>query len=219
MLDLSHEPDLGYVFYPYEVPGHPGYGRFDAIIPIQPTYRHFDPVTAQFPIIASGGSLEHLRVHHPWTLGKRYKACAGRAVLTDRVGKHVEAFTFGGDLQILSTAAQTVCALQSPAPIFALAPAPDLALWLASEAEIVLARQRARRESHGFAACLAQMDPLLLYARCLQDAQQDLASGARAANGAARQAAHFVPHEIARLQAAGDWPAVLPSSDELFELA
>lgn len=42
MLDLTHEPDLGYVFYPNETPDHPGHPRMDVIIPAIATHQHYD---------------------------------------------------------------------------------------------------------------------------------------------------------------------------------
>ena len=50
MLDLSHEPDLGYIFYPYETPDHPGHPRLDIIIHEKPTNRHFDPQKVQYKV-------------------------------------------------------------------------------------------------------------------------------------------------------------------------
>ena len=80
MLDLSHEPDLGYFFYPHEVENHPGRPRLDIILREIPTERHYDPQQAHFKVITSSGYLEQISIHHPWLLAARYRVCAGRHV-------------------------------------------------------------------------------------------------------------------------------------------
>lgn len=214
MLDLSHEPDLGYIFYPHEVPKHSGHPRLDIIISTTPTQRHFDPEKVRFQIVLPPNRIEHITIHHPWTLGKRYQVSAGRIFITDRVPKIVEAFSFGGDLQILSTAEQTVCALVSAAPIFGLCAPHDLPMWLTAEVEVLLAKQQAHwdpQHPHDFETHLATVDPFLLYASCLQ-MLQDKAWPAHIN----RDGVHFVQAEIKRLKEAGEWPLPLPLLDQLF---
>ncbi len=216
MLDLSHEPDLGYIFYPLDAPHHPGHPRLDVIIPATPTYRHFDPQKVRFQIASQAGGMTQLTIHHPWTFGQSYRVCAGRIFVTDRVPKVVEAFSFGGELQILSDTEHTVCALTSTAPIFALIELDDLPMWITAEVEGLLARQKAHWNPllpHDFETHLATLDPLLLYASCLQMLQQQTwpAQSSPEADGP-----HFVQAEIKRLRAEGMWPAVVPSLDKLF---
>lgn len=219
MLDLSHEPDLGYVFYPHEVSDLLGHPRLDVIIMATPTYRHFDPQRAQFQVVSPTNNIEHVSIHHPWSLRKKYRVCAGRILLTDRTSKCVEAFSFGGDLQILSDAEHTVCALRSPAPIFPLFTTHDLFMWITAEVEILLARQKAHwdpQHPHDFEMHLATVDPLLLYASCLQvlqDRSGHIHSGMKILDN---QGQHFVQKEIQQLQEKRKWPIRLPSLDQLF---
>jgi len=219
MLGLSHEPDLGYLFHSHETLDHPGHPRLDVIIPATPTYEHFDPQKAQFYIVSPEGDIEHLSIHHPWTMEKRYRVCAGRIVLTDRKAKRVEAFSFGGDLQILSDEDHTVCALVSAVPIFPLFTTHDLSMWIVAEFEILLAQQKAHldpQHPHDFQTHLAAVDPFLLYASCLQ-ALQDKANHIH--TGAVefdRQGAQFVQTEVKRLQEKGEWPLLVPALDDLF---
>ena len=219
MLDLSHEPDLGYIFYPYKTPDHPGHPRLDVIIPAAPTYQHFDPQKAEFHVVSPPGDIELLSMHHPWTMGKRYRVCAGRIFLTDRKTKRVEAFTFGGDLQILSDEDHTVCALVSPAPIFPLFTTHDLPMWIVAEVEILLAQQKAHwdpQHPHSFETHLAAVDPFILYASCLQALQNKAGHIHSGVQELDRQGLHFVQTEIKRLQDKGEWPLLLPTLDELF---
>jgi hypothetical protein len=216
MLDLTDEPDLGYIFYPPETRHYPGHPRLDVVIPATPTYRHFDPQKVQFQIASLAGGIAKLTIHHPWTFGNSYRVCAGRIFVTDRVPKVVEAFSFGGELKILSDAEHTVCALTSTAPIFALIELDDLPMWMTAEVEGLLARQKAHwnpQLPHDFETHLATLDPLLLYASCLQTLQQQPwpTNGGIESDGP-----HFVQGEIKRLQAEGMWPAAVPSLDQLF---
>jgi len=216
MLDLTHEPDLGYIFYSPETPHHPGHPRLDVIIPATPTYRHFDPQKVRFQVVSPAGGIAQMTIHHPWTFGKTYHVCAGRIFVTDRVPKLVEAFSFGGELQILSDAEHTVCAFTSSAPIFALFESHDLPMWITAEVEGLLARQKAHwdpNHSHDFETHLARLDPLLLYASCLHTLQQQTwpEHSSPEIDGP-----HFVQAEIERLYAKAEWPLVVPSLDQLF---
>ena len=216
MLDLTHEPDLGYIFYPHETPNHPGHPRLDVIIPAVPTYRHFDPQKAQFQIVSAANDVEHLTIHHPWTAGKRYRVCAGRIFITDRKAKRVEALSFGGNLQILSDAEHTACGLESAAPIFPLFTTHDLPMWIVAEVEILLAQQKAHwnpLHPHDFETHLVAVEPFLLYASCLQ-ALQNKHAGTEESD---HQGQHFVQTEIKQLQDKGKWPVLLRTLDQLFQ--
>ena len=191
----------------------------DVIIPAVPTYRHFDPQKVQFQIVSSTSDIEHISIHHPWTLGERYQVCAGRIFLIDRKAKRVEAFSFGGDLQILSDAEHTVCALESAAPIFSLFTTYDLPMWITAEVEALLARQKAHWDPqlpHDFETHLAAVDPFLLYASCLQALQDKAGHLQTGAEELAHQGRHFVQTEIERLQEKRVWPLLLPTLAQLF---
>lgn len=222
MLDLAKEPDLGYVYYAYESIEHPGHPRMDVIMRKTPTYRHFDPTRACFLVVShKAGRLEQIHIEHPWTMGKRYRVCAGRIYLSDRTGKRVEAFSFGGDLQILSDKEKTVCALMSSAPIFALCTTHDLPMWITAEVEIILARQKAHwdpRHPHGFEEHLAMVDPFLLYASCLQTIQDRPCNCYLDEEELDHQGEQFVQAEIQRLKENDKWPSPLPPPDQLFRL-
>ena len=219
MLDLSHEPDLGYIFYPYQTLDHPGHPRLDVIISAEPTYHHYDPQKIHLPIVSSTGDIGHISVYHPWTLQKKYRVCAGRINLIDRKGKQVEAFSFGGDLQILPDKDHTVCALVSDAPIFPLFTTLDLPMWIVGECEILLARQKADwdpQHPHDFEAHLAAVEPFVLYAACLQALQDKIDHIHTGAEELDRHGAHFVQAEIKRLREIKEWPPLQPAIGRLF---
>jgi hypothetical protein len=219
MLDISHEPDLGYIFFPSELPHHPGHPRLDIILTEVPTERHFDPLKVQFQIVSPPNQANHLTIHHPWTAGEKYRVGAGRIFILDRIGKKVEAFSFGGALQIFSNQQRTICAHTSPAPILDLHATHTLPMWLASEVEILLAEQKAHwspNQHDPFEVQLGKIDPLLLYTSCLQTLHQKSWPLHEDEYGTGL---HFVRNEIKRLQAAGQWPLLVLSMAQLLSVS
>ena len=218
MLDLTEEPDLGYVFYPYEIENHPGHPRLDVIITQEPTGRHFDPEKVHFEVLSVTGDLDQVNFHHPWAQSKQYRVCPGMIMMTDRRGKRIEAFSFGGDLQILSAQDHTVLALSSSAPIFPLFTAHDLPMWIVAEVEILLAEQEAHwspQQPRDFKAHLGTVDPLRIYACCLQAMQNKGDQIHCGDEDLDRQGVHFVNSEIERIREEDDWPASVPALDQL----
>lgn len=219
-MDLMHEPHEGYIYRIYDTVDHIGYRRLDIIIDETPTDRHFDPERVEYLVVSSSNDVRQLKIRHPWRLGQEYAVCAGRVLASDRIGKRIEAFSFGGQLQIQSTAKLTLCALESTAPIFPLYTPHDLSVWFTDKVECILARQRADWDPahpHVFDEHLAVLDPFTLYTSCLQTIQSephhlytDVASELD------HEGERFVHEEIARLQAVGKWPMRVPDPDELF---
>ncbi len=214
-------PDLGYHFYPPQEMHHPGHPRLDVFLSARPSGQHFDPLRAEYPAPAAHGGIEALTVQHPWSRAKQYRVCAGRILLTDRLGKRVEAFSYGGDLQIETRALQTHCALRSAAPIFALYGPLGLPMWLAAETEILLACLEARVDRQGardFDERLARMAPQTLYVCSLQALLEKWCHSRSGSRALDRQGEHFIHEEIARLQESGSWPRAGCSMAELFGL-
>ncbi|MCO5183225.1 MAG: hypothetical protein M9928_06890 [Anaerolineae bacterium] len=221
MPDLNHDPDLGYIFFPREQPDHIGFPRLDVIIPAKPTYRHFDPQNAKFQIVSASHDIEHIIVHHPWSLDKHYHVCAGRIYAADRNAKQFEAFSLGGQLEIATEIDRTVCALTSNAPIFPVTPEHDLPMWIVTELEILLAQQRAHwdpQHPHAFETHLSTVDPFTLYASCLQALQAKSAQPGMGITESDHHGYHFVDKEITWLQKNGEWPILVPPLDKLLNL-
>ena len=216
-LDLSQEPDLGYYFYPPAEDGRPGHPRLDIILTAKPTARHFDPQKVRY-VIATRKGIAPLTVHHPWTLGKQYRVCAGRIRLTDRVGKVVEAFSLGGELTIVCEKTRTICALTSPAPIFPLFKMMDVNMCLTAEMEIVLAEQKANWDpAHPFAyeEHLAAVDPFELYT-CLLDTLHKKGSHLHSGSGELDcDVRHYIESEVADLKARDEWPSAMCTPRQL----
>lgn len=216
-LDFSQEPDLGYYFYPPEIDEHPGHPRMDVILTATPTNRHFDPLRVSYLVALRGGT-ERLVVCHPWGRGRRFRVCAGRIIVSDRLGKTVEAFSLGGDLQIACFDDLTVCGLVSPAPIFPLYSTLDLPMWLTCEMEILLAQQKARWDpAHPFAfeEHLAEVDPIALYACLLTEQHKKAGELHSGSDELDFEGQHFVRDEIGRLKEDGRWPQEVCTPEQL----
>ena len=220
MLDLRNEPDLGYIFYTYKTRDHPGAERLTVILRDAPTYRHFDPEQFRLPVATRRGDLDQLVVMHPWTQGEQYRVCAGQLRVSDRRLKRVSAFTFGGELYLFANKRRTICGLVSEAPIFPQLEPNSLTLWLASEMEIILARQKAGwdpDDRYGFARRLVTLDPYLLYVACLQAIAENGRRQAMQFSHSVTRAGHrWVRGEIERLQREKQWPADAPTLATLF---
>ena len=102
------------------------------------------------------------------------RACAGPIDLIDRKGKHLECFSYGGELRIELKETSTRLILNSPAPIL-IRPAHALVNMLAEESEILLAERRAATpDPEIFEKHLASADPLALYRACLEALYEQL---------------------------------------------
>lgn len=221
MLNHSQEPNLGYIFYPYEGTDHPGHPQLDIIIQAVPTFKHYDPEKVNFRIVSAENAIQDISIRHPWTYENRFRVCAGLIILSDRNGKRVEAFSFGGELEIRKEAENTNCSLKSPAPIFALFEPNNLSAWFVDEIEILLAKQKAHwnpQHPHDFETHLATVEPFRLYASCLQALMTLVAGKHFAPEGVEFEGQHFVQNEIKRFRDKSEWPVLVPTLDQLFEV-
>jgi hypothetical protein len=216
----SQGEDWGYTFYPRTYPHSPGHPRLDITIPKTPTGRHFDPVTVHLlvrarPRIASSG-VETIRIHHPWPYESHFQACAGRIIIEDRYDKKVEAFTFGGSLNILNQERDTKCVMESPAPILELISTSSIATVLAEESEILLAERRAERlpDIEAYEQKLANVSPFDLYTTCLETLRKKHEHTQHLIEET-YQLIHFIRDEIHALKGQKLWPDNIPTLAEV----
>jgi len=156
---------LGYQFYPPEHQPCVGHPRLDIILAGKPAQEHFDP---EFVVLTAALHVEGItaiKVSHPWHGSERLHVCAGRVTVTDRTGKDVHAFTFGGTMRLDSSPESTLCVLTSSAPILDLAGLHCRTQELADEIETLIARRRAfwSRQPNKYEQRLASADPVMLY--------------------------------------------------------
>lgn len=102
---------------------------------------------------------------HPWHRELNYQVYAGFIILEDRKGKKVEAFTFGGSLQIQTREEITICTFESEAPILEMGMKDPMRELLVEEVDIILAERSAAAlpDERGFEKRLAQVNSCMLY--------------------------------------------------------
>lgn len=166
MTDL-HRHELGYEFSSSTHSGRPGHSRLDIILRPVPTSNHFDPQQVFF-VISDDEKIEHLTITYKGFQLNKYRVVAGLVRIKDRKGKVMFALTFGGELQIEVEEQKKICTIMSTAPILQFI-RPTVVLF-AEEAEIILAERRAEwgNNPHEFETRLATVEPLTLYAACLE---------------------------------------------------
>ncbi len=211
--------DFGYAFTPDSPPDHPAHRALTVVLRPAPTERHYDPEKAEWPVVSRDGDLETLTLYHPWPESGAYRVAAGRVILTDRKGKVVEAFTFGGALHVEAADAQVVARLESPAPVLPLLWPGSAAALLANEVEILLAQRRAAWDSLGrpqpFEQRLAAADPHRLYTACLAHLHAGLRGTHSAFADPEQKLSHLLRTAAREMQDAGHWPASATLLEEL----
>jgi hypothetical protein len=172
---LPYTKALGYVFSPPCSPDYPMYRQLDVFLPAEPTELHFDPEVVRFMVTSPIWGTEWIKVRHPWQGKEEHPVIPSCMFIRDRVDKVVEAFTFGGDLHILTEEELTRCTLKSPAPILPLNNGTSVTTIFAEEVEIQLAERRAvwdvAHPKVPFEEQLAKVDPFDLYLACLEEFQ------------------------------------------------
>ncbi len=172
--------EFGYSFTPRLGAGLHAHTRLEIHLRSAPTHHHFDPEEVLLDEILTGSppQISHLRVAHPWPRAEEHLACCGPLIAVDRLGKEVQAFTFGGALGIQPGENQTIAVLTSPAPIFEVNPLNPVTELFIDEIEILLAMRRAANlETPGlYEQRLASSESLALYHACLRGVQQRLHS-------------------------------------------
>ena len=191
---------LGYNFLPESDADWPDYHRLQVVIRAEPTEAHFDPESVSLLARSTQGGSEEVIIHHPWPREEHLVACPGRIVLRDRLGKAVQAFTFGGVLQVQPEAERTLCTLESPVPILALLRNDSAPAELASEVELLLATRRAAWDMQGrggaFDERLASVDPRVFYLGSLRAVDRRLARLPRGESPLGKQLAKYLAAEL-----------------------
>jgi len=156
--------ELGFIFYPSNNPQALGHPQLDINLYATPTGEHFDPHALTLPVNDPSKGVQHLTFYHPAEVGE-IQVSPGRIVMLGFDKKVVEAFSFGGTLNVQNHPDFTLCRLTSDAPIFDMGRFAEDELELISEYEAELARSRAlwTREDYDFEQRLAAFDPKTLF--------------------------------------------------------
>lgn len=215
--DIPNEPDLGYIFYPPAQLTDPGHPRLDIILLPDPTGRHFDPDRVALPVWSLNGTVGYLEISHPGINTDHQRVLAGKIIIEDRAGKCIEAFSFGGELQVLSDDEKTVCIYTSPAPILTWRNQSSIEYLLIQEVEIILAERRAAwlNDTDHYEARLARVSPIDLFYACLATLRKKFTHYPIAGAELLQKFVHYLKAESLDLQETYHLPVDFPSIDEL----
>jgi hypothetical protein len=183
---------------------------------------HFDPKVVQLPIFTSVDrfhpkGIEHLKVHHPWPYQSSYHVAPGMLIISDRKDKKVEAFTFGGTLQIDSAEKYTKCVIQSDAPIIEIDSTSTTVMKMVEEVEIILAERRILwvHDEEEFEARLEKIPPSVLYAACLEELKTKIGHFHSRETSEIQDFNKLIAGEKRSLINEGLWPEEVPSISEI----
>lgn len=164
---LIHQVEnWGYFLLPPSHPASPGYTGLLVAMRQKPTGKHFDPETLHLHIVGADGKPEIMAYDRDPAFSTAQRVTVCEIKLTDRLNKAVEFFTFGGFLEVLTLAEETIYSLRSPAPIIFLTPRVDTPSdQLVSEVQVQLNALRAQWGTHesAFEQRLAATPPQALY--------------------------------------------------------
>ena len=163
---LEAVENLGYQLLPQTHLHSPGGSGLVVAIRKEPTGKHFDPKTMHLPLrdMHDMAKQRSLSLLSPGPDSDH--VCPGRVILSDRLDKRVEFFTFGGTLEVIPAPDAEVYALHSPAPVLELVVEEEtVADQLAAETESLLGRLEVRwgHDEDGFKRRLAEIEPLQCY--------------------------------------------------------
>ena len=182
--------ELGFLFHSPENSQAIGHPQLDANLYEIPTGEHFDPYQLTLPVETENEGVKNTSFYHPADPGS-YRVGVGRIILADQEEKEIEAFIFGGELEISVFPERSFCQIRSSAPIFYVNRFAEDELGLVNEYEGELARLRAawKHATPDFDQRLAQIDPKTLF----------IAFGFGTLGGLAQAAFEFGPFVVVAL--------------------
>lgn len=173
MIDLSllHTIEQwGYFVLPKTRTCSPGFGGLLIAIREQPTHLHYDPESVELRIAEQGGAVwTMLRLSTPIHGTRQVRA--GRVIVTDRLGKRVDFYTFGATLKASYGESEVIFSLNSQAPVLQVDEGFDgTSCELATEAEMVIGKLQAidGRNKEGAPHHLDCLDACALYQMSLE---------------------------------------------------
>ncbi|MBN1311219.1 MAG: hypothetical protein JXB30_07355 [Anaerolineae bacterium] len=172
----SLERTVGYGFFERSRPTSPGYTKLQVLLCDKPGHGYYSPKFLRVSIMSKANMMEHLTVSHPWEEMESYQVTMDRVVLRDHQGRTIQAFTFGGELQVVNREDDTLCTLSSPAPILELVEDLSISTLFTTETEAALTTYRLAPETEStiFEQWMATNTPLTIYAASLQMVQSRL---------------------------------------------
>lgn len=141
----------------------------------RPTYQHYDPERLVLSLADERGALGPVTLDRHARFARPSPVYPGRLMITDRVGKRLDFYGFGGTLTVIrvpESPSFTLFIVQSQAPILELNGLLGHRVedQLVNSVEALFARLRARYAElrMDMLSVLSQLPPLTLYASCIE---------------------------------------------------
>ena len=209
-------PKIGYVYHYPQINQTESKFRLDMYLSSIPTEKHFDILRVRVSAKSKQGTVNLIKILHPWGFGTSMDVCAGVVVMEDRKGNKEEAFTFGGKLTIVEEEMQTKCILESSAPILEISEATSMHRLFIDELKIILAKQQAAYNNHEeYERLLCSAEPVDLYAACIDRMTKEIKSSSPKTEEH-YQLLRYLHSQVHRMQAANMIPSPAPCLDEIF---
>lgn len=169
--DLA-EMDIGYLFEKASEDLEFGGNALGVNLYGQPTRQHFDPKQLILPVVDLDNHIAPMTIMHPWHNRMNYQLAAGLIEIVDRKDAKVEAFLFGGSLEIKVNEQKTSCLISSEAPILSIETLSNLHIGclLSQEVMDLLAIRRAAylKKEAVFNQKLISVPPMTLFVSALK---------------------------------------------------
>jgi len=220
-LEKSANSGIRVAFLPNRTPYALGHPRLEISLSNTPLNAYFDPKEIQLLVLTlnrfRSNQVDHLEIYHPWTGQRSFRVVPGLVMIINHEGEKMEAFTFGGTLQIETGETYTSCVIESPAPIFGLETSSPLIKTLIDEVEILLAHRRAEwgQGQEKYEARLAVIPVMTFYIACLQHILTSLEHSPRRDVLDIQDLILLIEQEQRRLKKAGLLPEEIPSIQEI----
>jgi len=208
--------DLGYTFTHEQHSIADGFPKLLVFLRDVPTGIHFDPEAITLTTV-DHGLPDEIVIHHPHPHHGELPVVTGRVILTDRKGKKVEFFTFGGTLTIEQKPQLTQCTLDSPAPILMLTEKEAAPALFAEDVEVILAERRASwiHDEDKFDRRLANTEPFTLFVVALDSLQRKIEVLPHHRSASFSHLLSFIQDEIKLLKQYNLWPTSVPSIEAI----
>lgn len=210
----------GYIFWPSKYAPPVGHTGLDIFLTPHRGERAFDTAAIEV-LVEEYGLARSLLINYAANVFDTMHVAPGELVLHAHGGDSFMVLTFGGQLTIQTTEAYRTCSVRSTAPIFYMGEEGHaLTGLMAAQMSVLMARTEARLrlEEAELTGRLSAVDPLRLMATALHEIQEYV----NALPGEIRHEQYHgealaLTRVMRILQEAGDWPAHVPSLEELVE--
>lgn len=211
--------EAGYIFAPSPYRPAIGHSRLEVSLRPAPTGRVFDCACLHLRVRGNDSDTPATIaiIHNDEIAGRDLLVTPGRFWLYDFEGHVLEGFSFGGHLRTVCQNGQTLCRLETNAPLLELDPdSYDVERVFVDAIEAIAGVLRAEwrdEDDVEWLSNLATVEPFPLFVSCLVSVQAGLDDGGH--DNDSMRLKSWINRAIHSLRDAGEWPEQTPMLAEL----